>query len=85
VHEYHIVEKIVNQASEKAKSEGASRITRINLALGELSGFAEGSIRLYFDTISAGTPAEGAELLIKSAPSKKELYIESIEVEKTDG
>ncbi|MGB2705592.1 MAG: hydrogenase maturation nickel metallochaperone HypA [Candidatus Omnitrophota bacterium] len=81
MHEYHIVEKIVNQAAEKTKSEGASRITKITLALGELSGFAESSVRLYFETISVGTAAEGAELIIKPLCSSKKLYIENIEVE----
>lgn len=81
MHEYHIVEKIVNQAAEKAKSEGASRVTKITLALGELSGFAESSVRLYFETISEGTAAEGAELIINPIRSSKELYIENIEIE----
>jgi len=66
---------------EKAKSEGASKITKITLAIGELSGFAESSIRLYFETVSEGTPAKDAEIVIKGLPAKKELYIESIEIE----
>lgn len=81
MHEYHVVEKIVNQATEKAKSEGASRITKITLALGELSGFAESSVRLYFETISVGTGAEGSELIINPLKKSKELYIENIEIE----
>ena len=81
MHEHHIVEKIINQVAEKAKNEGVSKITKVSLALGELSGLAESSVRLYFETISIGTAAEGAELIVKPLRENRELYLESIEVE----
>jgi hydrogenase nickel incorporation protein HypA/HybF len=86
MHEYHIVENVVKQATGVADERGASRITRVRLAVGELSGLEESSIRLYFDEISKGTLAEGAELIVSPVEKGKEgdrnMYIEDIEIEK---
>lgn len=64
MHEYHIVEGIVRQVVEAAKKNNAVRVTRVNLAMGESSGMEESSVRMYFDQISKGTTAEGAELTV---------------------
>ncbi len=86
MHEYHIVESVIKQAAAAAEEREASRITRIRLAVGEMSGLEESSIRLYFEEISKGTLAEGAELVVNSAKDGTEgargLYIEDIEIEK---
>ena len=81
MHEYHIVEGIVKQAAKTARDNGASRVTKVTLAVGPFSGLEESSVRLYFDSISEGTPAEGAELVINPTETGKELYIENIEIE----
>ena len=70
MHEYHIIENVVKQAVEAAGKSGASGITRVELAVGELSGLEESSIRLYFDDLSKGTLAEKAELVIKPVRAK---------------
>ncbi|MFC1576042.1 hydrogenase maturation nickel metallochaperone HypA [Candidatus Omnitrophota bacterium] len=80
MHEYHIVEGIVKKITKVAKENGASKITSVSLALGKVSGLEESSVRLYFETISEGTSACGAELAVKTVPGK-ELYIENIEIE----
>lgn len=83
MHEYHIVEGIVKQILEKAKTLNASKIIRATLMLGELSGLKEEPIRMYFEILSKGTMLEGAELVIKPAGPKpgKEFYIDNIEIE----
>jgi len=70
MHEYHIVESIVKQILEKAKTSGAKKITCVTLILGELSGLQEESIRVYFDTLSKDNMLEGAKLIIKPVKSK---------------
>ncbi|MDP2921848.1 MAG: hydrogenase maturation nickel metallochaperone HypA [Candidatus Omnitrophota bacterium] len=70
MHEYHIVEAVVKQILEEARSHKAKRITGVTLMLGELSGFKEESIRVYFDTLSRGNILEGAKLVMKSVKSK---------------
>jgi hydrogenase nickel incorporation protein HypA/HybF len=70
MHEYHIVESIVKQILEKAKSSCAKKITSVTLILGELSGLQEESIRTYFDNLAKENILEGAKLIIKPVKSK---------------
>lgn len=70
MHEYHIVDGIVKQAIETAKNNGAKKVTRITLVMGELSGLQESSVRLYFENLSKGTLLEGAEIIINPAKAK---------------
>ena len=70
MHEYHIVESVVKQILDKAKTSNAKKITSVTLILGELSGFKEESIRVYFDSLSKGNMLEGAKLAIKPVRSK---------------
>jgi len=84
MHEYHIVEGMVKQILEKAKSSNATRVTRVTLVMSEMSGLKEAPVRSYFENLSKGTLLEGVELVIKSSGSKpgsKELYADNIEIE----
>ena len=70
MHEHHQVESIVSQAIEKAQQHHAKKVTHLYLALGELLGFDEGSIRLYFEQMTPGTILEGAQLSIRMLKPK---------------
>jgi len=54
---------------EQAVKAGAARVERINLIVGELSGYVGGCIQLYFDTLSKGTIAENAQIIFKVVPT----------------
>ncbi len=66
MHEYPVTQRIVKIAEEAARNNSARRIKRINLVVGELSGFIGGSIRMYFEVLSRGSIAEGAEITIRT-------------------
>lgn len=70
MHEYSITESVLSLALEKAGEAGASKITRINLIIGELSGVVDECVRFYFEHISKGTPADGAELAFEMKPTR---------------
>ena len=70
MHEFPITQQIVKLAEETAKKSNAGKITRISLIMGELSGFVEESIRMYFEIIAKGTLAEDAKLEITYVESK---------------
>ena len=72
MHEYHIVEGVVKQILEKAKTSNAKKITSVTLILGELSGLQEESIRIYFDNLAEENILKGAKLIIKPVKSKLE-------------
>jgi Zn finger protein HypA/HybF involved in hydrogenase expression len=81
MHEYHIVESVVNAVRERAIAAKASRVTMIRIALGDRSGLAEESIKMYFESISQGTSLESAVLEFKPLANSQEFYIEDIEIE----
>lgn len=62
MHELPVTEQIIKLAA--ARANGA-KVRQINLVVGEYSGFIGDSIMMYFEIISRGTQAEGAELVIR--------------------
>ena len=68
MHEYSITESLLSLALEKAGEAKASKITRINLVIGELSGVVGDCVQFYFDVISKNTIASGAALSFEMKP-----------------
>ncbi len=81
MHEYHAVESVVGEIRKKAEESGAKKIKVVTLVLGNLLGFAEESVRLYFETLAEDELFSGTELRIREAQGSKEFYIDNIEVE----
>ncbi len=63
-----VTREILKTLIEKAQSEGASKIVRIVLEVGEMSGFDSKELYKYFDILSRDTLAEGAKLSITEIP-----------------
>jgi hydrogenase nickel incorporation protein HypA/HybF len=62
MHELGITENILDITLAKANEGQAARVLKINLVIGELSGFVADCIQFYFDTLSKDTIAQGAAL-----------------------
>lgn len=62
MHEMPITQEILRIVTQHAQKAGATHITHIHLVIGELASFIDDSIQFYFEMLSPGTPAEGAEL-----------------------
>jgi hydrogenase nickel incorporation protein HypA/HybF len=65
MHEFSLTKRIVNLANRAAMDNGAARVTKVRLVVGEGSGIAPESVQLYFDQIAQGTPAQGAVLSVR--------------------
>lgn len=65
MHEFPITSQIVKIAQKHAEKAQAVRVLKINLVVGDYSGYIGDAIRLYFDILSEGTLCEGAELSIR--------------------
>ncbi|SNX53896.1 hydrogenase maturation nickel metallochaperone HypA [Thermoanaerobacterium sp. RBIITD] len=65
MHELSVTESIVNMVLNETKKRDIKKVTKINLVLGELTGFEEDSIKFYFDILSENTPLYGAVLNFK--------------------
>ena len=70
MHEYAVTESMLTLALEKAGEAKATKIKRINLVIGELSGVVSECVQFYFDVISKNTIAGGAELAFEARPTK---------------
>ena len=70
MHELGITENIVNIALAKAGEAQASKISKINLVIGEMSGFVADCIQFYFDSLSRDTIAQGAVLRFELVPAQ---------------
>ena len=68
MHELGVTENIVNIALAKAGEAQASKVIRINVVIGELSGFVPDCIQFYFESLSKDTIAQGAVLHFESVP-----------------
>lgn len=64
MHDYHKAVDMVNFATEQAKKFGKSKVTKINLSVGESSGYSADTICMYFKEVSEGTICEGAEISV---------------------
>jgi hydrogenase nickel incorporation protein HypA/HybF len=70
VHELAITQNILDIVLSEAKSAQAKKVTRINLVIGELTGFVSDSVQFYFDFLKKGNVAEGALLNFKMVPAE---------------
>jgi hydrogenase nickel incorporation protein HypA/HybF len=70
MHELGVTENIVNIALAKAGEAQANKVIKINLVVGELSGFVPDCIQFYFDSLSKDTIAQGAVLHFESVPTQ---------------
>ena len=70
MHELSITQSILSIALEKAKEAQANRVIKINLFIGELSGFVDECVQFYFDFLSKDTIAAQASLCFNHSPTK---------------
>jgi len=69
MHELPITEGLLDLALKHANEAGATRITQLNLVIGQLASVVDDSIQFYWDIISKGTIAEGARLEFRRVPA----------------
>ena len=81
MHEAGMTEEMLKVVLEKASEAGISKITRIDLVIGEMSHVTPESVNLYFDVLSKDTAAEGAVLSFRTGEGYHDFYVERIEGE----
>ena len=70
MHESSLTEDLFAHIMQHAQEANAKRVMRVRVIIGELSDATPDSIRFYFESMAAGTIAEGADLEFDSAPGK---------------
>lgn len=70
MHELAITQSMLDIVLEQAEKAKAKKVDRINLVIGELSGFVEECVQFYFNFLAKETLAEGATLCCTTVPAK---------------
>lgn len=68
MHEAAISHALLGQLASLAGQNGWARLKRVTIRLGLLSGVVPEALDFAFSALSAGTPAEGAELVMQTEP-----------------
>jgi hydrogenase nickel incorporation protein HypA/HybF len=68
LHEFSITQNILSIALERAEEVKASRVSKINLVIGELSGVVDECVEFYFGFLSKDTIAAQASLSFQHPP-----------------
>ena len=70
MHEMAITMSLLDLVLEEAAKAGASKITTVNIVLGEMTGIIDQYVQANFELLSQNTPAEGATLTFQNVPRK---------------
>jgi hydrogenase nickel incorporation protein HypA/HybF len=65
MHEFAIVQSLVDVAVEEARRAGAQRVLRLECRIGDLRGVESDLLREAFELLTRGTMCEQADLLIE--------------------
>lgn len=80
MHETHLIKPIVSGISEHAKKEGAKKVTKVRLKIGEFTGVKENSFKETFSVLAKDTMLESSELELTFFPGSR-IEILSFDVE----
>jgi len=72
MHEYSVVQALLNQCEEHAKQNGATEVTKVICKIGVMSGIEIHLLQTAFDTFKEGTMCKDAEFIINEQMLKLE-------------
>lgn len=70
MHELAVTESILEIATRHATQASATRVTDINIVMGQLSSIVDDSVQFYWDFISKDTLCAGATLHFQRVPAR---------------
>jgi hydrogenase nickel incorporation protein HypA/HybF len=80
VHEFHLVENIIENVITKAREGNHEKVAAINVVLGKDSHVTDENLKFLMELRCKETVAEGACINVKHAEGKN-VFVESIDVE----
>ena len=80
MHEFHLVENIIENVITKAREGNNEKVAAINVVLGKDSHVTDENLKFLMELRCKETVAEGACINVKHAEGKN-VFVESIDVE----
>jgi hydrogenase nickel incorporation protein HypA/HybF len=68
MHEFSIVDSLLQLADEHAKKNNAKKVTKLEVKIGVLSGVEPDLLKTAFETFKEGTICENVEFVMKIQP-----------------
>jgi hydrogenase nickel incorporation protein HypA/HybF len=68
MHEMSIAESVLGIVQDTASAAGLAKVNAVRLEIGALAAVEVGSLRFCFDSVTRGSVAEGAALVIDEFP-----------------
>lgn len=65
MHEYHGAVQIIEHAEDMCRERQHNQVNKIQLLIGEASGYTFEVVKEYFEEVSVGTVCEGAEVTVR--------------------
>lgn len=65
MHEYHGAVQIIEHAEDLCRERGHNKVNKLQLLIGEASGYTFEVVKEYFEEVAVGTVCEGAEVTVK--------------------
>lgn len=69
MHELSVTENVLEIALKHATTAEASRVTVVNLTIGQLSSIVDDSVQFYWDIITENTLCAGSKLVFNRIPA----------------
>ena len=69
MHELSIMQGAMDTVLSEARNQQASRVLRVTMRIGDLTGLVPGSLQFAFEVLRANTPASEAVLEVESVPA----------------
>lgn len=84
MHELSVTESLLKIAVEHAEKANATRVTDLNIVIGDLASMVDESIQFYWEIIAKGTVAEQARLHFRRVPAELQCNTCSLKYQPTD-
>lgn len=68
MHELGVTESIASICIRHAQASKATRVLKVNVKLGELTGIVDDYVAFYWDMVTKDTIAQGSELIFNKVP-----------------
>ncbi len=72
MHEYSIVQALLERIDQEARKHHASRVDRVQVSIGELAGVEVDLLKTAFETIRRSTVCDSAELEVRQVTARWE-------------